>query len=87
MTMLPVMTDIKNTTYVFSHTTMIEALKEWESEQIDAYPKQKEKIQTTVVAMQHFLRSDNIKNHKMILSGNPDDNDIVVPTALEKTNK
>lgn len=77
------MSDKKNTTYVFSYTTLIEALKEWEIEQIDAYPEQKEKIQTTVVAMQYFLRSENIKKHKMILSGNPDDFDIEMPDSLE----
>lgn len=85
--MLSDMNDKKNTTYVFSHTTLIEALKEWELEQIEAYPDQIERIQTTVVAMQHFLRSENIKNHKMILSGNPDDFDVVMPEPSENASK
>ncbi len=50
-----------NPTYIFSHTTLLEALKEWELEQVEAFPHQAEKIQITVVAMQHFLRSKQVK--------------------------
>ncbi len=77
---------LKNVTYVFSHTTLLEALKEWEEEQIKQYPHQKERIQTTVVAMQHFFRSQQVVDHKMIVSGDPNNFDIVMPEQLsEKT--
>jgi len=79
------MTDKNNTTYVFSHTTLLEALQEWEQEQIESYPKQEERIKITVVAMQHFLRSEQVKNHKMILSGNPDDIEIKMPASRDKS--
>jgi hypothetical protein len=80
------MTNKQNTTYVFSQTTLLDALKEWELAQVKAYPKQKERIQITTVAMQHFLRSEQVKNHKMILSGDPDDFDVVMP-ELKSTPK
>ena len=75
------MKELKNTTYVFSHTTLLEALKEWETEQIENYPHQSEKIQTTVVAMQHFLRSQQVKDHKMFISGEPENFDIKMPAS------
>jgi len=78
------MIDNNNVTYVFSHSTLLEALQEWEQEQIQNFPKQEERIQITVVAMQHFLRSEQVKNHKMILSGNPDDIEIEMPSSLDK---
>ena len=77
------MKDQKNITYVFSHSTLLDALKEWEQEQIANYPKQKERIQITVVAMQHFLRSKQVLDHKMILAGNPEEIDIEMPETLE----
>lgn len=79
------MKEQQNITYVFTHSTLIKALKEWELEQVKSYPKQKERIQTTVVAMQHFLHSEQIKNNKMILAGNPDDAEIEMPVSLEKS--
>lgn len=72
-----------NITYVFSHTTLLDALKEWEIEQTKSFPHQKERIQTTVVAMQHFLRSQQVQEHKMIISGNPADFDILMPEIVE----
>jgi len=72
-----------NTTYVFSHSTLLEALEAWEAEQLKAFPKQKERIQITVVAMQHFLQSEQVKKHKMILSGEPKDNAIKMPSSLK----
>ena len=65
-----------NITYVFSHSTLLEALQEWELEQIEYFPQQAERIQITVVALQHFLRSQQVKDHKMIVSG--EDNDFVI---------
>ena len=73
------MTHQNNVTYVFSHTTLLEALSEWEKEQLESFPKQKERIQTTVVAMQHFLRSQQVKDHKMIMSGDPESFEIEFP--------
>ena len=71
-----------NVTYVFSHTTLLEALKEWESEQVEYYPHQQERIQIATVAMQHFLRSQQVKNHKMIVSGEPNDIEIEIPVSI-----
>jgi len=42
--MLSYMTDTSNVTYVFSHTTLLEALKEWEVEQVEHFPQQEERI-------------------------------------------
>lgn len=78
-------TSATNITYIFSHTTLLEALKEWEQEQIEHYPNQQERIQTTVVAMQHFLRSQQVFDHKMIMSGNPEDFVIEMPDSLEQS--
>ncbi len=72
----------KNVTYVFSHTTLLEALKEWELEQVEHYPKQQERIQIAAVAMQHFLRSQQVKDHKMIVSGEPNDFVIEMPVSI-----
>lgn len=77
---------INNVTYVFTHSTLLDALKEWEKEQIEHYPHQRERIQTTVVAMQHFLRSKQVRNHKMIMSGDPHDFEIAMPRSLELEN-
>ncbi len=71
-----------NITYVFSHTTMLEALKEWQTEQIEHFPHQAERINITVVAMQHFLRSQHVKDHKMIVSGEPKDFVIEYPKSI-----
>lgn len=75
------MKELKNTTYVFSHTTFLTALEEWETEQIENYPHQEERVQTTVVAMQHFLRSQQVKDHKMFISGEPENVEIKIPAS------
>ena len=71
-----------NVTYVFSHTTLLEALSEWELEQVEHYPHQEERIQIATVAMQHFLRSQQVKDHKMIVSGEPNDFVIEMPVSI-----
>ncbi len=76
------MKDQNNITYVFSHSTLLEALTEWEKEQIEHYPNQAERIQITVVAMQHFLRSQQVKDHKMIMSGEPNNFVIDLPKSI-----
>ena len=83
------MKNINNMTYVFSHSTFMDALKEWEQTQLDHYPHQQERIQTTVVAMQDFMLSPEVVKHKMIVSGNPDDFEIVMPDreSSEKTDQ
>lgn len=60
---------------------MLEALEDWEQEQIENYPHQSERIQITVVAMQHFLRSSQIKDHKMIISGEPENFALKMPSS------
>ena len=74
----------KNITYVFSHSTLLSALNDWEDAQIKAYPHQKERIQTTVIAMQHFLQSPQVQEHKMIMSGETNEVDIQFPQSLLK---
>ncbi len=76
------MDDQNNITYVFSHTTLLEALSDWEADQIEHYPHQAERIQITVVAMQHFLRSQQVKDHKMIVSGEPNDFVLKFPKSI-----
>lgn len=80
---------INNVTYVFSHTTLLAALQEWQHEQIKAYPQQEERINITTVAMQYFLRSQQVLDHKMIVSGNPEDFAIEMPNLenLKTNNK
>ncbi len=78
--------EVTNVTYVFSHTTLLEALKEWQQEQIEHFPDQEERINITTVAMQYFLRSKQVLEHKMIVSGNPKDFMIEMPD-LEKIKK
>lgn len=68
-----------NVTYIFSYTTLMDALKEWQDEQIRHFPHQKERIQTTVVAMQHFMRSPQVRKYKMIMSGEPENFVIELP--------
>ena len=70
-----------NVTYVFTHTTLLEALSGWEKEQVKNYPQQAERIQITVVAMQHFLRSQQVKDHKMIISGEPENLELKIPST------
>ena len=72
-----------NVTYVFSHKTLLEALEEWQKEQIRNFPQQEERIKIAGVAMQYFLRSKQVLEHKMIVSGNPEDFVIEMPD-LEK---
>lgn len=76
-----------NITYVFSHTTLLDALKEWEKEQIENYPHQEERIKTTTVAMQYFMHSQQVKDHKMIVSGDPNDFEIEMPEKLSEETK
>lgn len=70
-----------NATYVFTHQTFLDALNEWENDQVKNYPKQAERIQITVLAMQHFLQSQQVKDHKMIISGEPENFDIKIPST------
>lgn len=74
----------ENPTYIFSHTTLLEALEEWELEQVKHFPQQAERIQITVLAMQHFLRSKQIKKHKMLMSGEPVNFIIKKPVSWKK---
>ena len=73
-----------NVTYVFSHTTLLEALEEWQQEQIKQFPHQEERIKITTIAMQYFLRSKQVLGHKMIVSGNPEDFVIEMPDFDDK---
>ena len=73
-----------NVTYVFSHTTLLEALEEWQQEQIKNFPHQEERIKIAGVAVQYFLRSKQVLQHKMIVSGNPEDFVIEMPDFDKK---
>ncbi len=76
-----------NATYIFNWSTMLEALEDWEQEQVKNYPHQSERIQITVVAMQHFLRSSQIKDHKMIISGEPEKFELKMPSSWSMDDK
>lgn len=66
------MGDFKEKVFVFSGATFDVALKEWESEQIGAYPHREELIRTVALAMRDFMGSEQIRRHKMSLSGQED---------------
>jgi len=61
----------------------MDALKDWEQEQIEHFPNQKERIQISVLAMQHFFRSQQVLDHKMVISGDPENFVIEMPESLE----
>jgi hypothetical protein len=58
-----------NPIYAFSFETFLKSLNDWELEQVEAFPHRKTEIHTVYLAMQDFMLSENIKNHKMLVSG------------------
>ena len=74
----------KDAVYAFSHSTLLKALAEWEKTQIKDFPNQSEKIQTTVIAMQYFMQSAEIRDNKMLVSGDNSDFIIEKPVTLDK---
>ncbi len=54
--------------YVFSEATLDQALEAWKNRQIAENPTNREKIETTVVAMGWFFRSPEVEQHKMIMT-------------------
>ena len=48
------------------------ALAEWEEEQIAAYPHRDELIRTVALAMRDFMDSEQVRRHKMSLTGQDD---------------
>ncbi len=53
--------------YVFSEATLDLALEAWKNQQIKENPSNREKIETTVVAMSWFFKSPEVEQHKMIM--------------------
>lgn len=79
--------NIENVTFVASLTTFNEALEKWRKEQIKAYPKQKNRIDTCCVGIQYFIRSQQCVDAKMILSGDIASFPIEMPEVIDlKTN-
>lgn len=63
------MVDFRDKVFVFGGDTFEVALKEWEAEQIAAYPHREEQIRTAVLAMRDFMDSEQVRRHKMLLKG------------------
>jgi len=66
------MGDFRDKVFVFSGDTFEVALAEWEVEQIAAYPHRDELIRTVALAMRDFMDSDQVRRHKMALTGQDD---------------
>jgi hypothetical protein len=54
--------------YVFSEETLDQALEAWKTRQIEENPNNREKIETTVVAMGWFFNSAEVEQRKMIMT-------------------
>lgn len=54
--------------YAFQLSTFRQALDDWKQEQIAAYPQQNELIETVALAMEDFMQSKQVLNHKMVIS-------------------
>ena len=66
------MADFSDKVFVFSGDTFDVALAEWEEEQIAAYPHRDELIRTVTLAMRDFMDSEQVRRHKMSLTGQDD---------------
>ena len=66
------MGDFRDKVFVFSGDTLEVALAEWEAEQIAAYPHREELIRTVTLAMHDFMDSEQVRRHKMSLTGQDD---------------
>lgn len=62
------MGDSREKVFVFSGDTFEAALREWEAEQVAAYPHREERIRTVALAMRDFMESAQVKRHKMSLT-------------------
>jgi len=51
--------------WVFDETKLAEALSAYSQEALDAYPQREELIETVVVAMQDFLKSEHAARLRM----------------------
>jgi hypothetical protein len=71
-----------NCTFVYSHTTFLETLDRWQKEQIKAFPHRETDIKVCVMGIQHFMRSSQVKDAKMIVSGDIDTFEIKMPEEL-----
>jgi hypothetical protein len=66
------MADFTDKVFVFSGDTLEAALKEWEEEQVAAYPHRKDLIRTVSCAMRDFMDSEQVRRHKMWLRSRTD---------------
>lgn len=60
----------KGAVWVFDAARLDEALDAYEAEALAAYPRQQERIRTTVLAMRDFLYSEPAAPLRMKLGGN-----------------
>jgi hypothetical protein len=67
------MADVRERVFVFTGATFEAALRDWEAEQIAAYPHREELIRTTALAMRDFMDSPAVRHHKMTLKGETED--------------
>ena len=66
------MADFRDRVFVFSGDTLETALRDWEAEQIAAYPHREELIWTVGLAVRDFMDSEQVRRHKMCLKGPAD---------------
>ena len=63
------MAEFKERVFVFTGAAFEAALRDWEAEQIAAYPHREELIRVTALAMRDFLESAAVRRHRMTLKG------------------
>ena len=57
--------------YLFSEETLQQALDDWKTRVIRDNPTHQDTIETTVVAMREFFNSNEVIQHKMIMTIDP----------------
>ncbi len=53
--------------FAFQYSTFLQALDSWKKEQLAAYPHREELIETVALAMQDFMCSRHVHDHKMVV--------------------
>lgn len=54
--------------YCFEKSSLEKALRDWQDEQIAAFPEKKEQIQTVALAMMDFMCSRHVVNHGLVVT-------------------
>jgi hypothetical protein len=56
-----------DTLFAFSYQDFVGALEDWKAQQLEAYPHQAERIETTALAMQDLMHSSYVIEHKLVV--------------------